>query len=399
MHVCIVLVSIPISSSGNSIAYGIHAVACRTVSSSWAATNHGLIRCMIGTGATGISFGMAMSIDAQLGSNFAAPTLSIDAQLGSNFAAPTLTNVYGATVTLTHGADFTVEATGSAAATNIVMAKEALETARSSGTTFTATAILAEVQEAIDRPKIKALLGDFSAAVAAAVAAATVNVTVGEIVGSTCAFLTLLQQPHTAAPTAFDIDLPRVLRFLLFVLMLRLLRTPGLPDGVVGLNRYWRWLLAPILVVIMLCLLFPAPVGEWGATTAAAIASTIAATIEAAAPTNTSVNASTFSQVLDTSWIGSWIEPGPPPLQGVRAQQVIRWMTSHGSALVQCKSANGTNAAPKVEVTATMTMTMTLDISNMTNVTKKAAGKLCFRGGRSLATDHSEHGVHRPIHE
>ena len=32
---------------------------------------------MVGTGATGISFGMAMSIDAQLGSNFAAPTLTL----------------------------------------------------------------------------------------------------------------------------------------------------------------------------------------------------------------------------------------------------------------------------------------------------------------------------------
>ena len=173
-RVCIALDSIPIAFSGNIIAFGIHTAACNALPFLW--TNL-LLDCIVGLNSSrqaGVAFRMDMAIDARFG-------------VCSSLACAANPKPFPYTlapVTLTNKANFTVEATGSAAATNIVMAKAALETARSGGATFMATAILAGFQEAIDRPSMKPLLGNFSAALVAAVAAATVNVTVGEIVGN-----------------------------------------------------------------------------------------------------------------------------------------------------------------------------------------------------------------------
>lgn len=133
-------------------------------------------------------------------------------------------------------------------------------------------------------------------------------------------------------------------------------------------------------VVIMIL----APVDAVGVTTSVAH-TTAAATTTTAAPTNTAVSASIFSRILGkvTELWSGLSDEDVPPLQGALAGQAIRWMTSYGNGLAQCKSVNGTNAEPKAEVTTTITMAMPLDVSNMTNVTKKA-GRIVFTSDRSF---------------
>lgn len=165
------------TATGNALAFGLHAASCKGVSSMWST----LVQCMMGQSSTeGVTFDVDMSIDSALGS--AAYGCASDSDCYGD-AAPSRRM---AAVALTNSATFKVTAEGDAAATVAQTAKASLDTA-SAGDTFSAAAILTEVNRAMTRPAMNATLGDFVAALETAVGAAQVTVAVATIEGATVA--------------------------------------------------------------------------------------------------------------------------------------------------------------------------------------------------------------------
>lgn len=167
---------------GNSFAFGLHASACKGIKSLWTT----LGQCMLGKGKSkGVTFGMAMKIDAKLVSTQPACKSATDCY-GASTAAPKREL---AAVSIKNGGTFEVTAKGKDVIGQAQTAQKALTAAKA--TLFDPMAIAKEVKAAMERPAMNKTLvaaGVDAAAVTAIVEAAKVaevTTTVSKVQGST----------------------------------------------------------------------------------------------------------------------------------------------------------------------------------------------------------------------
>jgi hypothetical protein len=160
---------------GNSVAYGLHAASCNSVSNMWTTMQN----CMTGTSnVTGASFGMTMGVDSQLGSGYGCSGTGNNCYGGAGVAAAT-TAAAGrrlAAVTLKNKADFGI--TLKAAALKSVDTKK-LTTATKA---VDAAAVQKTMTAALASPAITKALGAKATAVSTAAAKVTVKTVVKEVV-------------------------------------------------------------------------------------------------------------------------------------------------------------------------------------------------------------------------